>query len=493
MEGRPDFARYGLVRAARQPAAAAAVVLLPIAFFALLSLSPRFNPGFPLPLLNFLAVTALSVLASAASLILAVASVRIGAYRVLLVSLGFVVMGFLYGIDGLTTPGVLFAGDPASFDRSVAGTSAFLGVCLPSLLFAAGYTRLIGVLERRLPFSLARALVLAVVAGLAVYAAFALALSDLIARIPFDRPPYLSIVVLSSLGLVSFASWRQIRAYRLTRLPLQVCLIVAFLLIGEAQVQMMLAPTWRLSWWLYQMVLLEGVGLALAALALEHIAGRSLRTALETALELEIKVGVELETAEAISALAAAVEAKDENVKGHNLRVAEWAVRIGREMSLPRPTLRILARAGLLHDVGEIGIPDAVLSKPGPLDDAEWKVIKQHPDLGVEILSRLGTLRREAAIVHAHHERIDGSGYPRALRGDQIPLEARIIAVADTFDVLTSDRPYRKAHTQPAAVKVLLDESGTHLYEPAVHALLRLLKQQAGEGERRTGENEKAA
>jgi len=480
------------VRTARQPISAAAVLLLPVAFFTLLSLSPRLNPGFPLPLLNFLAVTAVSVLASAASLILAVASVRIGAYRVLFVSLGFVVMGFLYAIDGLTTPGVLFAGAPASFDRSVAGTSAFLGLCLPSLLFAAGYTRLIEFLERRLPFSPARALLLTVVAGLTIYTAFALAFSELIARIPFDRPPYVTFVVLSSLGLVAFASWRQIRAYRITRLPLQVCLIVAFLLIGEAQVQMILAPTWRLSWWLYQMVLLEGVALALGALALEHIAGRSLRTALETALELEIKVGVELETAETISALAAAVEAKDENTKGHNLRVAEWAVRIGREMSLPRPTLRTLARAGLLHDVGKIGIPDAVLAKPGPLDDAEWKVIKRHPDLGVEILSRLGTLRREAAIVHAHHERMDGSGYPRALHGEQIPLEARIIAVADTFDVLTSDRPYRKAHTRPAAVKVLLEESGTRLYEPAVTALLRLLKQQSGE-ERRPGENEEAA
>ncbi len=161
VEGQPDFARYGLVRAARQPVAASAVLLLPAAFFTLLSLSPRLNPGFPLPLLNFFAVTAVSVLASAASLVLAVASLRIGAYRVLFLSLGFVVMGFLCGIDGLTTPGVLFAGDPAAFERPVAGTSAFLGLCLPSLFFAAGYTRLIGFLERRLPFSPARALLLA--------------------------------------------------------------------------------------------------------------------------------------------------------------------------------------------------------------------------------------------------------------------------------------------------------------------------------------------
>lgn len=256
---------------------------------------------------------------------------------------------------------------------------------------------------------------------------------------------------------------------------------------------MTLTAPWRIAWWEYQLVLLIGVALALAAPAREQAEGRSLRKALEQALELEINVGVELQTAETISALAAALEAKDENTKGHNVRVVEWAVRVGREMGLPHPTLRVLARAGLLHDVEKIGIPDAILAKPGPLDAMEWKVIKQHPELGVEILSRLGTLRQEAAIIHAHHERMDGSGYPRGLQGDEIPLEARIIAVADTYDVLTSDRPYRKAHTHDAAIRVLLDESGTHLYEPAVRALLRLLAEQRAKGDLGLSETTEAA
>src|SRR2546426_41766 len=216
-------------------------------------------------------------------------------------------------------------------------------------------------------------------------------------------------------------------------------------------------------------------GLAVWSMAAQRTKGQSLRSLVEATLELEVKVGTELEHVDTIAALAAAVEARDENTRGHNLRVAELAVQIGRAMELPNDTLRTLARAGLLHDVGKIGIPDSILSKPGPLDPQEWVVIKRHPELGQAILSRVDRLRREAEIVIAHHERLDGSGYPRGLRGDQIPLEARILAVADTYDVLVSDRPYRKAFGKDHAFRILREECGTHLWEPAVRALFRSL------------------
>jgi putative nucleotidyltransferase with HDIG domain len=182
-----------------------------------------------------------------------------------------------------------------------------------------------------------------------------------------------------------------------------------------------------------------------------------------------------LEQIETIAVLAAAVEALDENTRGHNRRVAELAVNIGRELGLPNDVLRVLARGGMLHDVGKIGIPDAVLSKPGPLDDAEWVIIKRHPELGVKILSRISSLRREAEVVAAHHERMDGSGYPAGLRGTAIPIEARIIAVADTYDAIVSDRPYRKARTRAEAITILQEESGKRLDQAVVAAQLRLL------------------
>src|SRR2546430_4141943 len=134
---------------------------------------------------------------------------------------------------------------------------------------------------------------------------------------------------------------------------------------------------------------------------------------MEATLELQVKVGAELEHAESIAALAAAVEAKDENTRGHNTRVAELAVRIGRAIELPTDTLRTLARAGLLHDVGKVGIPDAILNKPGPLDADEWPTINRHPDMGHDILARPPSVQRAAEIVIAHHELVDGSGYRR--------------------------------------------------------------------------------
>jgi HD-GYP domain-containing protein (c-di-GMP phosphodiesterase class II) len=275
--------------------------------------------------------------------------------------------------------------------------------------------------------------------------------------------------------LLLFSAWRQAGSYLVARLPLQGILVIAFILLAEAQVIMMLGQVWRLSWWEYHVLMLVAVGLAAWSLVAQRAKGLSLRAVMEATLELEVKVGAELIHAESIAALAAAVEAKDENTRGHNTRVAELAVRIGRAMELPTDTLRTLARAGLLHDVGKIGIPDAILNKPGPLDPDEWTVIKRHPALGREILARVPSLHREAEIVIAHHERVDGSGYPHALRGEQIPLEARILAVADTYDVLISNRPYRTAFDQERALRILREESGTHLWEPAVRALLRSL------------------
>lgn len=227
------------------------------------------------------------------------------------------------------------------------------------------------------------------------------------------------------------------------------------------------------------MLLVASMALALRQLAAEQARGRSVREVLRATLAMEVNVGAGIQNAQTIAALLAAIEIKDEDTTRHNLRVAELAVAIGREMQLKGRILRVLARSGLLHDIGKVAIPDAVLGKPGPLDDDEWVLVRRHPVVAVDLLSQAAKLRREAEIVHAHHERMDGGGYPRGLSGVQIPLEARIIAVADTYDVLVTDRPYRKAYPQPEAIRILRRESGSHLYRPAVQALLKVLARNA--------------
>ena len=461
------------------PAAALASLLVPAGIFAGLLANPALDPSIIVPGQHFAIVTVVSLLALGLAVLLAIAAVQIAQYRVLFLCLGFMAMGGIFAVHGIDTPGILMTGADAKYAGAVLGVSAYLSLFVPAALFAASYTPLTAAFERRLPFSPAGWLIVLLGTALAIYGALAIASTELIAELPFGIKPYSTVMGLTTLVLLLFSAWRQANSYLVARLPLQGILVISFILLAQAQVIMMLGQVWRLSWWEYHVLMLVAVGLAVWSLTAQRAKGQSLRSVMEATLELEVKVGIELEHAESIAALAAAVEAKDENTKGHNTRVAELAVRIGRAMELPTDTLRTLARAGLLHDVGKIGIPDAVLNKPGALDAAEWTIIRRHPELGHEILLRVPSLHREAEIVIAHHERVDGSGYPRGLRGEAIPLEARILAVADTFDVLTSNRPYRQAFDQERAVRILREESGTHLWEPAVRALLRSLGERA--------------
>ncbi len=161
---------------------------------------------------------------------------------------------------------------------------------------------------------------------------------------------------------------------------------------------------------------------------------------------------------------------------GHDGRVAQLAIDIGRELGMGRTELEVLGRAGLLHDVGKLGIPGAILDKPAALSEGEWRVMRTHPELGLAILGATGRFTREMLAVLYHHERVDGAGYPHGLTAAEIPIEARIVAVADTFDALVSDRPYRHAFTYAEAVARVRHESGTHLDPLAVGALARVLK-----------------
>lgn len=457
------------------PAVAGLVVAAPAALFFWLLAHPVIDSSVAAPLQHFYIVTSVSLLAFALAVVLAIAAMQIAQYRVLFLCLGFMAMGGIFAVHGLETPGILGDAGDVRYAGQIVGVSAFLSLFLPALFFAAAYTPITAAFERRLPFTPAGWLIVVVAAGVIVYGGLALLSSEWIAGLPFGTRPYSLVMAAATIGLLLFAALQQARSYRTARIPLQAVLVIAFLLLAEAQVIMALGTVWRLSWWLYHVLMLVAVAAAFWAVAMQRSRGQSLRSLVEATLDLEVKVGAELEHVETIAALAAAVEARDEITRGHNYRVAELAVKIGRAMDLPNDTLRTLARSGLLHDVGKIGIPDSILSKPGSLDPDEWVVIKRHPEMGHAILSRLERLRHEAEIVVAHHERLDGSGYPRGLRGDQIPLESRILAVADTYDVLVSDRPYRKAFGREHAVKILLEECGTHLWEPAVRALLRSL------------------
>lgn len=154
------------------------------------------------------------------------------------------------------------------------------------------------------------------------------------------------------------------------------------------------------------------------------------------------------------------VDAKSPYTSGHSARVADLAVALGEILGVPPERRRWLRRAALLHDLGKLGVSSAVLEKPGPLDDAEWVAMRAHADKTREVLSRIGAFRETADVAAAHHERLDGAGYPLGLSGAAIPLETRIITVCDFYDALTADRPYRAALPPAKALEIMRREAG---------------------------------
>ncbi|NYE57426.1 HD-GYP domain-containing protein [Carboxydothermus ferrireducens] len=177
-----------------------------------------------------------------------------------------------------------------------------------------------------------------------------------------------------------------------------------------------------------------------------------------------------------IRALVAALEAKDPYTKGHSERVSELAVEIAREMGMKPDELENIRFMALLHDVGKIGILDTVLNKKGTLDPEEKELIQEHPVLGAKIVEEIPFLKQYAGMVRHHHERFDGTGYPDKVSGEKIPLGARIIAVADTYDAMTSDRPYRAALTKEQAMSELERNAGQQHDPRVVNALLKVLE-----------------
>jgi HD-GYP domain-containing protein (c-di-GMP phosphodiesterase class II) len=176
-----------------------------------------------------------------------------------------------------------------------------------------------------------------------------------------------------------------------------------------------------------------------------------------------------------IRGLAQSIDAKDPYTAGHTSRVAQYSVRIAGALGLDDATRREIEHGALLHDIGKIGVPDAVLMKPGPLDDAEWEAMRQHPLFACAILDGVDLSPTVLSMVRHHHENLDGTGYPDHLAGDDLPLPARIARVADAFDAMTSDRPYRDALSLAAARAELRRNAGTQFCPEIVDVFEELI------------------
>jgi putative two-component system response regulator len=177
----------------------------------------------------------------------------------------------------------------------------------------------------------------------------------------------------------------------------------------------------------------------------------------------------ELERAESVLfSLARSIEGKDPYTHGHCERLADYSARLGEHLRLSEEQLIALRRAGVVHDVGKIAIPDAILLKPGRLTPEEWTIIREHSVIGERICAPLKSFRLVLPIIRHHHEKLDGSGYPDGLRGEKIPVTARVLQVVDVFDALTTDRPYKKAFSITDALQTMKEEVAKGWWDPHI-------------------------
>jgi putative nucleotidyltransferase with HDIG domain len=203
----------------------------------------------------------------------------------------------------------------------------------------------------------------------------------------------------------------------------------------------------------------------------ERMRSKELRRALENAREMYVAT---------MRSLAQVVEAKDPTTRGHLDRTAHYGLALARRVDPVLADRREVVYGFFLHDIGKVGIPESILCKTGPLNDLEWIVMRSHPHVGAKIVEPIPFMGEAVEIVRSHHERFDGSGYPAGLRGEEIPLGARIFAIADAFDAMTSDRPYRRALAIEEAVEQIQAGSGTQFDPTCVDAFVDLVAEDDG-------------
>ena len=467
----------------------AALIILPLAVLGGLRAIPQLDGLLRSPVFHLAIVSAIAACALQVAVFAAVAANRSRDPRVVLLAVGCLFIGIFMLSHGLTTPGVgaapslpggLYDGGSVAADGTRANlwVGRFPVLAISAFAFALGVAALPreqGVLRfvRR-----HRTLVLLGPTGIVAAACVLIVLHPGAGignhSVPGEHAARHLVEGLAIAGLVStgVVHWRR---WRLGGDRVQFALMAACWLSAQALTSLEFGEQWRLSWWNYHGYLLAGFGAAVYAVVTNYRRTRTVEGVLGTLFSSDPLDHIEQGYPEALRALVAAVEARDSYTHGHSARVAALSVELGVRLKLGPDELRNLAQGALLHDIGKIGIPDNVLNKPGRLDPEERAWIEQHPIIGSDIVRSAPSLRNAVDVVHHHHERIDGDGYPDRLAGDAIPLHARIAAVADVWDALTTDRAYRKAWTEAEALAHMQAGRGTHLDEDCIDALEELL------------------
>src|SRR5579884_3464684 len=271
-------------------------------------------------------------------------------------------------------------------------------------------------------------------------------------------------LLIDGLGLVSTrAGGYSITGEGGTADKIMIGLITGLVLLAQADAIMSFSDAWRLSWWLYHVVMALAFLMIGYGLLVQFMKAGSIHGLFEDIFLREKLERLDKEYSGVIVALINSLEAKDKYTRGHSARVAQYSTMLARDMGCSEVEIQRVEQAALLHDLGKLAIPDAILNKPGKLTPREFAIIKDHPVRGCAIIQAVETLQDKIPGILHHHEWVDGSGYPMQLAGEDIPLDARILAVADVFDALTSPRAYHRPLSRAEALDYLRAAAGRHL------------------------------
>jgi HD-GYP domain-containing protein (c-di-GMP phosphodiesterase class II) len=373
----------------------------------------------------------------------------------------------VFSVHGLATPGHIHSG----FHVELA-VSSWISVTMGSAFVALSVVSLPPAAEEMLKrWGSTIVAVTAVLSGL--YIGMAFASPDWLAFIPYSDPVLQKVITVVNLSLLAFSAWRYFQAYLFARLTSQWAMVCAMLLLMEVQLSLTFGVVWHYSWWLYHFTYGTAFLVIFGGWFMEARRAGSVRVLAEALSMRDAIAQLNHGHSQPVADLVDAIEWKDAYTLGHVRRVATFALMMGKELGLSTLELRSLALGAQMHDVGKIGVPDRILTKPGALTDEEFAIIREHVTRGYEIAVNVLALSTVTDAIRYHHERYDGSGYPMGLRGDAIPLHARIVAVADAFDAMTSGRTYQAAVTMDDARLELLRCAGTHFDPRCVEAFMR--------------------
>jgi HD-GYP domain-containing protein (c-di-GMP phosphodiesterase class II) len=415
---------------------------------------------------HFAGVGVSAVAASIAAIVLTVIGARRRDGRTVLVGTAFSVMAALLGLHGIATPGILVG------DNGVVSLTG--GITIPVGGAILALSALPGM---RRPSAIRRIVTIQVVLllGVLVLGVSALLAPSLVPAVPESGSPAAIALLFVGLAFYALLAFRALRTFLLTRRHADLLVTAGIVWMGAALPPAMLLSYMELGWWLGHAFELVGIVIVGTPVAFDLRRAAQSRPLAGDLSACELVSSEEAFLGAHVRALMVSLAEKDEYTEEHTRRVALRAVQVGEELGLAPHRLRQLATGALVHDIGKLRVPDSILKKPSALSDEEFDVIRRHSEWGHQALGDFGFSTFVRRLVLEHHERLDGSGYPRRLSGAAISLDARILAVCDVYDALISTRVYREAWTHDRALRLLHEEAGTKLDRRCVAALDRVL------------------